>query len=712
MRQIWVGCILLSTAVGGLAATLGRHSGAAVIGRPLDMRVQALLGPDEDLSALCVQSEVFYGDAQVSPGSVRVTPQKSAPDAEASLRIQVSIPVDEPVVTVYLRAGCNAPFSRRYVLLADPVTEPQSAQAGALPQGAQASAPVPSVVAPRVLPPVSGVTEPLGRSSGAAPSSASAGQAVGQPSVRTRPSAETKTDKARPGTGAASVTKPSVVRKPPVAAAAPRLELEPVDVSLDLDRDPVLKLSLSMLSEPTASEQERAAAARLWKAINASPEEILRDNQKLEALEAEAKGLREQALQNKSALEAMESQLEQSRHLSWLVYALGASLLAALLAVAYLWRKRSSALGSDDDGAARAWWAAAAAEKEMESGIAMPNGKAGTRALDLDLDLDLDLGTGRNSSLDRLRSLHEDAFDEDSGPVALHAADKREFSGSHPGVSRSVATEELFDVQQQADFFVSLGENDQAIRVLKEHLAESHEPSALAYLDLFKLYHKLGRRDDYNQLREDFNRLFNAGAPPFDQYSDVSRGLEDYETALGRIQALWPQPKVLDVIEKSIFREPGDMESEVFDLEAYRELLLLHALAKDMIKRDGGGSKPMEDFQHTAIKPLKAVGKKPNSQDSAEAEAFSGRPTQPMDEIPHASPRLGLDVDLDALDEISAFEASLPEVPALVEPTAKPVPGRAASQDLDMGNLIDFEMLDFMPPEGDTPIGPKTGKKH
>ena len=71
MRQIWVGCILLSSLAGTQAATLGRHSGAAVIGRPLDLRVQALLGPGEEFSDLCVQSEVFYGDNQVSPGAVQ-----------------------------------------------------------------------------------------------------------------------------------------------------------------------------------------------------------------------------------------------------------------------------------------------------------------------------------------------------------------------------------------------------------------------------------------------------------------------------------------------------------------------------------------------------------------------------------------------------------------------------------------------------------------
>ncbi len=361
MRHIWVGCILLSTAVGGQAATLGRHSGAAVIGRPLDVRVQALLGPDEDLNALCVQSDVFYGDTQVSPGAVRTVAQKSAPDAEASLRIRASVPIDEPVVTLYVRAGCNAPFSRRYVLLADPVSEPQSAAAPAV--GGSSALPA------RALPSANALSAPTaGGAAVAAPSggqapAASSGAGVTEPApARPAKPAVAPAVKDKPaGVKPPKQAKPtSLVRKPP-APAMPRLELDPVDVELTLDRDPVLKMSLSMLSEPTASDAERAAAARLWKAINASPEDILRDNQKLEGLEAEAKGLREQEARSKATLEAMESQLEQSRYMSWLVYALGASLLAAVLALAYLWRKRGSA-ASGDDSAVRAWGAAAEAD--------------------------------------------------------------------------------------------------------------------------------------------------------------------------------------------------------------------------------------------------------------------------------------------------------------------------------------------------------------
>jgi hypothetical protein len=698
-----MGCILLSTAVGSYAATLGRHSGAAVIGRPLDVRVQALLGPAEDVSSICAQADVFYGDSQVSPGAVRISTQKSAPDAEASVRVQSSVPVDEPIVTIYVRAGCTTPFSRRYVLLADPLTEPQTAAAPVPPPAAASTAAVPvsPALPARALPSASAIAAAAGADPRAEASPSGSGGARSAETAASQPPATTR-PAVRPS--AVKPARPASVVKRPVEPAAPRLELDPVDMNLSLDRDPVLKLSLSMLSEPTASDEERAAAASLWKAINASPEDILRDTQKLSVLEAEAKGLREQEAINKAAMQEMQARLDQTRYLSWLVYGLGALLLLAAFVGWRLWRRR----GTDGDSAKRAWWAAAAAEKEQEAGtLAMPNGKAGAEALDLDLNLDLD----RASSLDGMRSLHGDSdLGADSTPAVLLSPDKREFGASQAPVSRSVATEELFDVQQQADFFVSLGEDEQAIQVLKNHLAESQEPSALAYLDLFKLYHKLNRRADYEKLRGEFNRQFNAGAPPFEQYSDQSQGLEAYETAFGRIQALWPQPRVLDVIEKSIFREPGDVETEMFDLEAYRELLLLHAIAKDMIKRDEVGAKTGEDFQHTAIKPLKAAGNKVLAAAVA-AEAVAGRETRPLDTTPHASPRLGLDVDLDELSEISAFEASLPEVPVPVEASAKPAGRPGTGPDIDMGNLIDFEMLDFMPPDDDDTEASKTGKK-
>lgn len=706
MRQIWVGCILLSTAVSSLAVTLGRHSGAAIIGRPLDVRVQVLLAPGEDIGTLCIGSDVFYGDSQVPGSQVRSTPQKGTQDADGFVRIQSFQAINEPIVTVYVRAGCSTPFTRRFVLLADPLTEPSvqpapvPATEGRLSPGASA--------APSRLPSVDGFSSDGSATAAGGSNGVSAGAVAPQ---AVRPLVSRPLGEARPTPPAVKPPRPrppSVVRRPvvPRADPTPRLQLEAVDLSLAMERDPVLKMSISLLSEPTTSDETRAAAALLWKTINASPEDVLRDAQKLAMLEAESKGLRDAEAQNRATVAQLNSSLEAAkaqRYMNWLVYLLGGALLLALLALTTLWRRRDQASGAD---AVKAWWASEGAGKSSKQAL-----KAEPQELDIDVGLDLDLGrestfgsikegVGRTKGSRKVQDSLSPLDDNISLPP-VEAKDRRDQNAGGHGASRSVATEELFDVQQQADFFVSLGEDDQAIQILRSHLTESHEPSALAYLDLLKIYHRLGRRADYERSREEFNHVFNAGAPPFDQYTDESLGLEAYETAFGRIQALWPQPKVLDVIEQSIFRDPNDPDSEVFDLEAYRELLLLHAMAKEMIKREVAAATAPSDFQHTAVQPLKAAGKVIPA-----ADAAGGRDTEPFDTAPPASPRLGLDVDLNDLSEFSAFEASLPEVPMLVEPTAQPDPPPKSAARGPQDNLIDFELLDFMAEDEKPPQKP------
>lgn len=703
MRHFWIGSILLSTAVSSSAITLGRYSGAGVLGRPLDIRVEAILAPGEDVAEICVSADVLYGETKLSPGAVRATLQRAAPDAQASVRIQSSVAIDEPVVTVFVRAGCTAPFTRRYVLLADPISEPArpsaTAAAGGLPvaPGVTAAGQLPAVSSPgsNALP----EQTPRTTNGGAAPGAAETPRAAAQRPARER---------VNPPAAASANRASSVVRRPvaaqPAPAATPRLELDAIDLSLAIERDPVLKLSLSLLSEPAGSEEARAAAGLLWKAINASPEDILRDNTRLEALSAELNTLRESQISSQTTISELTSRLEQSRQWQWLIYALGALLALALLALLWMWRQQKTRPRFADD---KAWWAQEEAMKPaVRSSVQPSRAAAPSSSLDLDLTIGSDAIPSKRSSLSRSSELGDSTplDDEDSTPVPL-ANDRVEFAPSQVA-SRSVATEELFDVQQQADFFISLGEDEQAIKVLRDHIAESQVPSALTYLDLLKIYHRQGRQEEYERLRADFNGLFNAGAPAFDQFSDEGRGLEFYERALGRIQALWPEPRVLDVIEQSIFREPDDLQAEVFDLEAYRELLLLYAMAKEMIQREAVDSKLPKDFENTKVQALKATARRGAA---ALADSAFGGNTLPMEQQPPASPNLGLDVNLDDLSEFSAFEASLPDVDLSVEPTVQAV--RREEIRGKNSNMIDFEVLDFTPPDEDPPPAQPGDKK-
>ena len=289
----------------------------------------------------------------------------------------------------------------------------------------------------------------------------------------------------------------------------------------------------------------------------------------------------------------------------------------------------------------------------------------------------------------------------------------------HP--NRAVKTEELFDVQQQADFFVSIDQHEQAIELLRSHIAENSETSALVYLDLFNLYHQLNRPEEYDALRVSFNHRFNTQIPTFKLYTDKNLGLEAYQHALSRIEALWPSPKVLEVIEESLFRKP-DTKAEAFNLEAYRELLMLYAMAKDIISQESTVQVPMKTFDllnglaesghsqpltflSTAIQPLSARAELNHQVD----DGLNTVPLMPS-VTPHVSVRLGLDIDLDKLNSLPSSTIDLPVITDMkyfnnVNPAAPnasaplpaldraPLPSAKIPANTD--NLIDFAVFDM-----------------
>lgn len=252
---------------------------------------------------------------------------------------------------------------------------------------------------------------------------------------------------------------------------------------------------------------------------------------------------------------------------------------------------------------------------------------------------------------------------------------------------RASKAEELVDVQQQADFFISLGQPEQAVEVLLSHIGDNVETSVLVFRDLFDLFHQINRRQDYAVLGERFNRVFNAAIPPFDLYTDSSPGLDAYPVIMARIEALWLLPNVLEVIEESIFRH-GDGEMKPFDLEAYRELLMLYAVAKQII-----GPKPAPD-ENVAAFELSDSGfgspTVPSNMSAASTEPGVLPETQPARKSVAriGSPSGSLDIDLDEMDQLSRISTAHARAP---EP--------------DMQNFIDFALPDPFEDKPDKPKG-------
>jgi hypothetical protein len=147
-----------------------------------------------------------------------------------------------------------------------------------------------------------------------------------------------------------------------------------------------------------------------------------------------------------------------------------------------------------------------------------------------------------------------------------------------------VTVEELIDLEQQADFFIVLGQDDAAIDVLMGHLRSTGGATPLPYLKLMEIYQRRADREAYERLRERFNRRFNAYAPEWGRDLQLGRSLEDYPAAISRLQGVWSNPEAaMQYLEDSLLRAEDQVGT--FELPAYREVLLLYSVARDIAER-------------------------------------------------------------------------------------------------------------------------------
>lgn len=68
--------------------------------------------------------------------------------------------------------------------------------------------------------------------------------------------------------------------------------------------------------------------------------------------------------------------------------------------------------------------------------------------------------------------------------------------------------------------------------------------------------------------------------PEFSFFREQGKTLESYPDVLTAITLLWPKPEVQGLIDACIFRDSGAGKIRPFDLAAFRDLLLLQAIAQ------------------------------------------------------------------------------------------------------------------------------------
>ena len=444
---------------------------------------------------------------------------------------------------------------------------------------------------------------------------------------------------------------------------------------------------------------QRAQAIALWKALNAQPDTLLKDSEQLKKLESEAAALRAQAASHRASAAQLQQQLElveQERFPATIVYALGALLALALLVAAWMWMR----LRKVSQHAVRAW------------GDSVALGSRDTAAAEEALGLVRDPGDSWLPS--ETQPVPGDDLPFAAGPSApatVPAPSPAPVGGgtsspaakppsvSAPAPLQSPATasaslhivnpEELFDIQQQAEFFISVGEHQQAIEVLKNHIAEHRETSPLAYLELLQLYHTLSRVDEFAQLRAQFMQFFNAQVPEFSSFHRTGRMLYHYTDALADIEAEWTSPEVLGLLEKFLFRRTGAEAVEPFDLAAYDDLLLLLSIAQTTPANARGEPPPRKRTTPLAPPRVEAmVAEPPVAPAPAVAASL-------LDDAPLDSLAASLEFDFGAMPPRSASSNNSAAVSTA--PAAMGADSGSAPLDLDLSEPLHLTLSDLPP---------------
>lgn len=326
------------------------------------------------------------------------------------------------------------------------------------------------------------------------------------------------------------------------------------------DGEPRLRAASDLLTVPDEPGGERRKQARaLWQTLNMTLEEIELQGARVQQLTAQSERLQRELSQARAEAATWKQRAERAERSAerepWLLAALGALGLVGAAFAGLWWRRR-------EEASRALWWM----PEEPTTSDSTREQEARSTGIAPGVETERE-EAGQNGAQER-RNAEKPApaaavLAEAQGKVqpipptpAGHAPDgplaqARELAPSVADASelvRAVKVDELLDVEEEAEFFISLGQYDQAIAALHRHMAENPAASALVYLDLLGLYHRTGRKDAYEALRAKFNATFNAEAPAFDDYVEGGNGLEAYPRTLSRIQSLWPSPKVIGVI--------------------------------------------------------------------------------------------------------------------------------------------------------------------
>lgn len=617
----------LGGATPALAITVGAPHTQSALFQPLRLVLPLQLQPGETLNPDCVTVVVVAGETRLPGDQIQVQLQGRTEGEVSAVRVSTLAPIDEPLVTLNLSLGCPTRFTRQFTALIDPPgptaraeplpTVPEGDQlyspalrAALATSGSRASdllaagksAPASAASAAVPEPPV---TLPSAAASATTPAATPAAKAPRAPRA-SKPRDTTHRTPHQTPTPLAQADQAATSSPPPTTRPAARLQLEAPEV-------------LSAPAAPVAASEPRPSAASAA-ATGAAQERVVQ-------LEAELARMRAESREMKEALKQLTAQLRQSpaNDRNWLLMLGGISLL---LAVACGWlflqlqrlRRVSQeawwAQLADGEGVGRSRRGAPSSasplvvppetwpspdepeapshrDEPVTAAVPAARGAQVTR-----VDIETDAGQDfLNGNLPPSAKDAPDTVPVGDEAVSLQLLDMPQSNTDlqplqalpERAAAEGVSVEELIDLEQQVDFFMVLGQHEAAVDLLSQRLHETGRHTALPYLKLLEILQRHGDQGGFERVAQEFSERFHAQAPVWSDDIAAGEGLLAYAQAAELIIQSWRDAAMTMQLIQTLLAH-GDPDGHAFNLAAYRDILMLYAVARDISEHEVRGA--------------------------------------------------------------------------------------------------------------------------
>jgi pilus assembly protein FimV len=343
-------------------------------------------------------------------------------------------------------------------------------------------------------------------------------------------------------------------------------------------------------------QELRAAQARMAAILRDEPqtagaiEPRIDDSKEIASLKQETEQLRKQNLLDKSALARMQ---EKPAFDFWLVVLAVIAILSIGIILFLLVYIRRNLSGKSDT-----WW------EDEEEALSAPPEKIEDVINNLQSSYDKKMaadatssgGSSKRNLATKSEEVGKDAANEAkaSAPAFENSSFQRTPTLEETNSSifnffaprgNSVKVEEISDVTQEAEFWISMNDPQRAIEILSSQEQLEQPDSPVPWLFLLDLYRTVHNREKYDMLRDRFIIFFNANIPEFD--TDLSqlpsRQLEDFPHLNQKICDAWGSNGIIPYLE-SLLVDDREGKRAGFDLPVYRDILMLLGIAHELEK--------------------------------------------------------------------------------------------------------------------------------